>query len=244
APFEVAKDTFRPDSDLFNQVRDWWVGLDPMVRKAVEEGNLVLRIAGRASATGTDQFNLDLSDKRAKRVGRIIEGLAGSDARLRIFFTGEMFAPQGPPPPELASERRVDVDIKGDVPGPDAKNMTGDPCAGHTDTLDIPGGGTVPVDDLAEPAQVGDAPSATTPSLGNASDDGSELATSGAAQPTEEPAAVETTAGASEFEVAEPATPTTSEPVGPSGFGELSSEAGSTGGGSESAGEEEEASFF
>src|SRR5262249_48079173 len=95
APFEVAKDTFRPDSDLFNQVRDWWVGLDPMVRKAVEEGNLVLRIAGRASATGTDQFNLDLSDKRAKRVGRMIEGLAGSDARLRIFFTCQMLAPPG-----------------------------------------------------------------------------------------------------------------------------------------------------
>lgn len=129
-PFIVASDQFAKPDDARQDIHDWYFGLEPNVRQNLEEGKGILRVTGRASRTGSRTFNLDLAERRAKKVRGIIADFAGSNAHLNSFALGE-FGAQTPDNKEDANERRVDVQIDGTVPGEQAAKMQGDDCSGH-----------------------------------------------------------------------------------------------------------------
>ena len=136
-PFKVASDRFEQDDAEHQEIRDWYFGLHPLIRQDIEEGRGLIRITGRASKTGSQAFNMQLAEKRARRVKFILSGLAGSDAKgMRVFFLGELGAQtpgcDGPVADkkkcEDANERRADVIASGTIP---AAGSLDSPCAGH-----------------------------------------------------------------------------------------------------------------
>jgi hypothetical protein len=141
-PFIVASDHFIKEDDVRQKIHDWYFGLEAPVRRNLEEGKGILRVTGRASTTGSKTFNLDLAEKRAKRVRGIIADFAGSNAHLNSFALGE-FGAQTPDNKEVAGERRVDVQVDGKVPGKQVKDLKGDGCSGGSGTT--PTGPTGPV---------------------------------------------------------------------------------------------------
>lgn len=135
-PFKVASDVFVNDDLKHQEIRDFYFGLHPLIRKDIEEGRGLIRITGRASKTGSQAFNMKLAEKRAIRVKKILRGLMGSDAKEpRIFFLGELGA-QTPgcngkitgPKCEDANERRSDVVVSGVIEGAGSLDS---PCSGH-----------------------------------------------------------------------------------------------------------------
>ncbi|MGO9272715.1 MAG: hypothetical protein ACLQOO_21180 [Terriglobia bacterium] len=91
-PFVIGSDHFMQEDDSRQNIHDWYFGLEPHVRQDLEQGKGILRATGRASSTGSKTFNLELAEKRAKRVRGIITDFAGSDAHLNSFPLGEFGA--------------------------------------------------------------------------------------------------------------------------------------------------------
>ena len=54
-----------------------------------ERGTMTVTIEGHADATGTEQYNLDLSKRRAAAVQKYITGKGVDQARVSIAFFGE-----------------------------------------------------------------------------------------------------------------------------------------------------------
>lgn len=111
-PFVVGTDKFQNEDVAHEQLFSWFRGLHPKVRKSVERGDTPILIAGHASATGSQKFNLELSQKRANRVKNILQSFFGSDSHPNLFAFGKLLAKQ---PGEVAEERRADVRIAGEV---------------------------------------------------------------------------------------------------------------------------------
>jgi len=111
-PFVVGTDKFQNEDAAHKQLFTWWEGLHPTVKKSVERGKTPIVIAGHASATGSQKFNLELSQKRANRVKNILQSFFGSDSHPNVFAFGRLLAKQ---PGEVAEERRADVKIAGEV---------------------------------------------------------------------------------------------------------------------------------
>ena len=123
-PFVIASDRFMQEDDARQKIHDWYFGLQQPVRQDLEQGKGILRLTGRASPTGSQTFNLELAEKRAKRVKGIIADFAGSDAHLNSFALGR-FGAQTPPGKEDPNERRVDVEATGQVPADQANGCSG-----------------------------------------------------------------------------------------------------------------------
>ncbi len=63
--------------------------LDRLVKVLGERGTLTITIEGHADATGTEQYNLDLSKRRAAAVQKYITGKGVDQSRVGIAFFGE-----------------------------------------------------------------------------------------------------------------------------------------------------------
>ena len=111
-PFVVGTDRFQNEDAAHEQLFTWWQGLHPSVRKSVERGETPITVSGHASTTGSQKFNLELSQKRANRVKNILQSFFGSDSHPNVFAFGKLLAKQ---PGEVAEERRADVKIAGEV---------------------------------------------------------------------------------------------------------------------------------
>ena len=89
-------------------------GLTPAVQAEVKAGTLPIQLVGRASTTGTVQFNQQLGRRRANAVAAVFRDLAGSFAQINISVAGELGA-RTKDAVEDTLERRVDVSITYDV---------------------------------------------------------------------------------------------------------------------------------
>lgn len=63
--------------------------LDRIVKMMSERATMVVKIDGHADATGTEQYNLDLSKRRAAAVQKYIVGKGVDQSRVNIAFFGE-----------------------------------------------------------------------------------------------------------------------------------------------------------
>jgi hypothetical protein len=124
-PFKVAKDRFEQEDAQQQKLFDWYRSLSKPVRKGVQDGKIEVIVVGRASNTGSKEFNLQLAEKRAKHVRQMMQDFAGTDAHLNSFAFGRLTAVAAG---ENGYERRADVIIKGKVspPAPDEQPVT--PC--------------------------------------------------------------------------------------------------------------------
>jgi len=122
-PFKIGSDRFMDEDGAHQQLFDWMMSLNPAIRQAANRGEIPFVAAGRASKTGSQSFNLQLSEKRAARVRQMLQDFAGSDAHLTVFAFGKLLAatpacPEGVTNPALCEdpeERRVDVKIEGKI---------------------------------------------------------------------------------------------------------------------------------
>jgi outer membrane protein OmpA-like peptidoglycan-associated protein len=79
-----------------------------------------LLIEGRASAPGTEEYNLALSQRRAQSVCAALQVMLGERLRIpeesiELVGLGEGDAPGGPDGPDLQEARRVDVFMDTDL---------------------------------------------------------------------------------------------------------------------------------
>jgi hypothetical protein len=126
--FKVASDKFEQEDKEETHIHHWFFGLEPRVRDVLHTGQAILKVTGRASRTGSVDFNLKLGEKRAKRVESILQDFAGSDSHMRSFSLGLLGTEE---PGEVGSERRVDVEIEGEIPGEQATKIKEPLCSGH-----------------------------------------------------------------------------------------------------------------
>jgi hypothetical protein len=142
-PFKIGSDKFMDEDGAHQQLFDWMMSLNPAIRQAANRGEIPFVVAGRASKTGSQSFNLQLSEKRAARVRQMLQDFAGSDAHLTVFAFGKLLAetpacPEGVTNPALCEdpeERRVDVKIEGKI-SPD-KLAGADNCGVAPQTLSV-----------------------------------------------------------------------------------------------------------
>jgi hypothetical protein len=139
-PFRVAQDRFENENVSIQKIFNWFRSLDLEVQKNIQEGKIQIRVTGRASTTGDQAFNLQLAEKRAKRVGKILQDFAGSDAHLDLFAFGKLEATEKG---EVGHERRADMQAIGKLEGKSAAKLKilGEPCIGGTPFV---GPGTTP----------------------------------------------------------------------------------------------------
>ena len=186
-PFVVGSDRFMKEDDALQGIHDWYFGLDSHVRDDLEQGKGALKVTGRASTTGSKTFDLQLGEKRARRVRDIIADFAGSNAHLNSFALGE-FAAQTGPNTEDPNERRVDVEASGQVPAEQAASVQGDGCGGPNQPAPTAGGSVTPSPDLTPPSGSGGAPAAgaqaAPQNVGSASSSIAEASTDNAGVPS------------------------------------------------------------
>ncbi len=115
-PFVVAKDRFEREDDKQQELFDWFEALSPQVRKSVQDKQTRVTVIGRASNTGSKAFNLDLAERRAKHVSKMMSDFGGTDARIDAFAFGRLTAKASG---EAGFERRAEVLVKGEIPGND-----------------------------------------------------------------------------------------------------------------------------
>ena len=163
-PFKVGKAVFEDEDGQIRRIRDFFFGLHPKVRQDIEEGRGNLRITGRASKTDTQAKNLELGERRAKRVEGILRNFVGQGKNLEALSLGELGAqtvgcpdtPENPakgPICEDPNERRADVNANGTIR--EAGDI--DPkCTGHLGEA-TPTGASNPVTELEGPETVGSA---------------------------------------------------------------------------------------
>lgn len=107
---------FEPGSDQITAGDEealvtWYLGLPENGRRQIEEGNLQMVLEGYASTTQPGPANRLLSRRRAQRVMEILQDVAGSDARFRLFARGEYQAGT-PDDVEDENERVVLVSVE------------------------------------------------------------------------------------------------------------------------------------
>ncbi len=113
-PFVVNTDKLEDSDGQIESLRDWYFSLPPAVQASVRAGNTPIKIVGHASCTGSEEHDLELSEKRAQKVERFMRDFAGTDSHPDVFAVGKLFAQQTG---ESAAERRADVKIAGSVEG-------------------------------------------------------------------------------------------------------------------------------
>jgi hypothetical protein len=111
-PFRVAQDVFEDEGQSIQHLHDWFESLDPVVQDKIRQGAFRINVTGHASTTGNQSFNLQLAEKRAKRVSKILQDFAGTDAHLDIFAFGKLEAQEKG---EVAHERRADYEVQGNL---------------------------------------------------------------------------------------------------------------------------------
>jgi hypothetical protein len=89
---------------------EWYQRLLPDVRRRIEAGELPIRIDGYASTTQPGPANRVLSRRRAETAQKILQDIAGSQARFDIYGHGEYQAGT-PDRVESLAERRVKVSV-------------------------------------------------------------------------------------------------------------------------------------
>ena len=147
-PFKIAKDTFVDEGAQQNKLLTWVRTQDPRVISGVRAGQIPVIIAGRASTTGSFEFNLKLSEDRARRAEQMVKDFFGSDAAVRTFAFGELTAPP-PDAKERDEERRADIKITAEIAPPAPVCGTGsteEACAGTSPVpaaAPVTGGGPV-----------------------------------------------------------------------------------------------------
>jgi hypothetical protein len=163
-PFKVGKAVFEDEDGQIRRIRDFFFGLHPKVRQDIEEGRGNLIVTGRASKTDTQAKNLDLGERRAKRVEGILRNFTGNSQKLKALSLGELGAqtvgcpdtPENPakgPICEDPNERRADVNANGTIR--EAGDI--DPkCTGHLGEA-TPTGASNPVTEAEGPETVGSA---------------------------------------------------------------------------------------
>ena len=156
-PFIIAKDKFEDEDGEVTRIHMFFHGLHPKTKEFIRNGQGLVRIVGRASATGSVAFNTDLSQKRAKRVEKELQMAAGSDAHIRTLATGFLAAAE---PGEVGKERRADVFVEGTLTD-DAAQAVGsadNACVGGT--INDPKGTEIPVVEEAgaEPGELPEVP--------------------------------------------------------------------------------------
>jgi hypothetical protein len=157
--FKVASDRFEHEDDEETHIHHWFFGLEPRVRDVLHTGQAILKITGRASRTGSVDFNLKLGEKRAKRVEKILQDFAGSDSHPRTFSLGLLGTEEAG---EVAEERRVDVEIEGEIPAEQVAKVKEPLCTGHLGEkadegppVPITQPDEIPITGALEPALVG-----------------------------------------------------------------------------------------
>ncbi len=113
-PFRVNFDRFEDEPSQLVAIHRWFHGLHPRTKQDLANGKGRVNIVGRASRTGSFDFNMKLSEKRAKRVEEELRRAAGSDSHLRTSATGFLAAVEEG---EAANERRADVEAVGTLEG-------------------------------------------------------------------------------------------------------------------------------
>ncbi|MCA9938749.1 MAG: OmpA family protein [Anaerolineales bacterium] len=108
--------TFAPGSDVIEAGAEqalvsWYLGLPQSARRQIEDGTLQITIEGHASTTQPGPANRLLSRQRAQRVVEILQDIAGSDARFRVYSRGEYVAGT-PDDVEDENERVVLVSVE------------------------------------------------------------------------------------------------------------------------------------
>ena len=163
-PFKVGKAVFEDEDGQIRRIRDFFFGLHPKVRQDIEEGRGNLIVTGRASKTDTQAKNLELGERRAKRVEGILRNFVGKGENLKAKSLGELGAqtvgcpdtPENPakgPICEDPNERRADVKANGTIR--EAGDI--DPkCTGHLGE-ETPTGASNPVTELEGPETAGSA---------------------------------------------------------------------------------------
>ena len=135
-PFRINLDVFEDEPGQLEAIHQWYHGLHPRTKKNLADGLGLVEVIGRASNTGSFDFNMKLSEKRAKRVENQLRIAAGSDSHLRQSGTGFLAAAE---PGESARERRTDVRATGKLEGDAALEVetTEGACVGGSvaDTL-------------------------------------------------------------------------------------------------------------
>ena len=128
-PFRVAQDKFENEDASIQKIFNWFRTLDPQVQEKIREGKIKLNVTGRASTTGNQAFNLQLAEKRARRVAKILQDFAGTDAHLDLFAFGKLEAVEAG---EVGHERRADMQAIGVLDGKSAAQLAvpGNPCIG------------------------------------------------------------------------------------------------------------------
>jgi outer membrane protein OmpA-like peptidoglycan-associated protein len=106
-------DRIRPGDE--QKIVDWYNRLLADVRGRIRAGSLPIKIEGYASTTQPGPANRELSRLRASRVQRILQDIAGSNARFQAFAYGEYRA-RTADQVEAPNERRVRISVTYEVP--------------------------------------------------------------------------------------------------------------------------------
>ncbi len=115
-PFIVAKERFEREDEKQQELFNWFEALSPKVRKSIQDKQTRVTVIGRASNTGSKEFNLGLAERRAKHVSQMMSDFGGSEARIDSFAFGRLTAKA---PGENGFERRAEVIAKGEIPASD-----------------------------------------------------------------------------------------------------------------------------
>jgi hypothetical protein len=95
-PFKTGKDLFEDEQGQQTRLFKWFQTMDPRVRSRIIAGQIQVVVQGFASHLGDPAFNLSLSEKRAKRIERMIHDFGGEFANVNTFAFGEILAGGGP----------------------------------------------------------------------------------------------------------------------------------------------------
>ena len=106
--FDVGSDAIEEGGE--RHVVGWYMGLPADVRRSIEDGNSTIILRGHASTTQPGPANRELSRRRAQRTRQILQDIAGSSARFRIYALGEYRA-RTADEVEESNERRVEIDV-------------------------------------------------------------------------------------------------------------------------------------
>jgi hypothetical protein len=108
--FDVNSDKTTADEGV---IRAWYRGLDKKLRNSIEAGKTPINLLGKASATGSEEYNRKLAESRAKKVAEILKDRASDQAKIITQVIGNADARSKV---EDQSERVVEVTVGDDRP--------------------------------------------------------------------------------------------------------------------------------
>ena len=128
--------TFAPGEDRIvddtqGSIAMWFLALPDPVKSSVASGATQIELEGYASTTRDFEFNQDLSERRARRAQRILQGPASTDARFKVSWFGKAAARVAGEPDNLETveNRRTVISIA--YAEPSAPAAPAAPAAGH-----------------------------------------------------------------------------------------------------------------